>query len=302
MSKMLIFGPARTVETLQVPSLTVAEEGTGYETVLGGEGETLAVAVARLGGRAVYCGRVGDDSGGKRLARLLDSAGVDLSCFHVDHAAQTSHLVRCVDTAGNERSILFRGADARMTEEEVRSAFSTAPDAVCVAGEVSHAFLSRIGDLASERGIPLFLLYHPSYGRCEGLPPMEIFMTDETTAEGMVGIRPSGTDTCLQATIAMQKCVKAHYYVIRLGDRGAFVYDGTYCHVVNSYIVPQTDARGAGVVFFGAAAAEYMTPAGDVLAALRYAAAAAALTTTRAGEAIAPPTADEVMSFLERNG
>ena len=302
MSKILIFGPARTVETLQVPSLSIAEEGTGYETVLGGEGETLAVAIARLGGRAVYCGRVGDDSGGKRLVRLLDSAGVDLSCFHVDHAAQTAHLVREVDTAANERRILFRGADARMTEEEARSAFSTAPDAVCVAGEVSYALLSRIGELATERGIPLFLLYNPAYGRCDGLPTMEVFMTDETTAESMVGIRPSGTDTCLQAAIAMQKSVKAHYYVIRLGDRGAFVYDGTYCHVVNSYIVPQTDVRGAGTVFFGAAVAEYMSPSGDVLAALRYAAAAAALTTTRQGEAAAPPTAEEVMNFLERNG
>jgi ribokinase len=302
MSKLLIFGPARTVETLEVPSVATATEGTTYETVLGGEGETLAVATARLGSRAVYCGRVGDDSGGKRLARLLDSAGVDLSCFHVDRAAKTSHLVREVDPAGNERRILFRGADARMTEAEVQSAFSTAPDAVCVAGEIPYAHLGRIGDLAAERGIPLFLLYTPAYGRCEGLPPMEIFMTDEETAESMVGIRPSGTDTCLQATIAMQKCVRAHYYVIRLGDRGAFVYDGTYCYVVNSYIVPETDARGAGVVFFGATVAEYMSPSGDVLAALRYAAAAAALSTTRTGEAIAPPTADEVMNFLERNG
>ena len=90
MKKILVFGPARTAETLTVPALG-ASEGTGYETVLGGQGETVAVALARLGARSVFCGRVGDDSGGKRLVRLLDTAGVDLSAFHVDRAVQTSH-------------------------------------------------------------------------------------------------------------------------------------------------------------------------------------------------------------------
>ncbi|MBO7293519.1 MAG: hypothetical protein J6V07_06265, partial [Clostridia bacterium] len=70
MSKILIFGPARTVETLTVSALGDSE-GVRYETVLAGEGETVAVTVARLGGRAVFAGRVGDDSGGKRLVRLL---------------------------------------------------------------------------------------------------------------------------------------------------------------------------------------------------------------------------------------
>ena len=301
MSKILIFGPARTVETLTVPALGDGE-GVRYETVLAGEGETVAVTVARLGGRAVFAGRVGDDSGGKRLVRLLDTAGVDLSCFRVDRAAQTGYLVREVDAVGTERRLLFPGANARLTEEEIRSAFLTAPDAVCLVGDLPAAILSRIGDIAAERAVPIFYLLTADATQCETLPRLEIFMTDEAVAERMTGIIPSGTDSCLQAAIGLQKRVSARYYVIRLGERGAFLYDGTYCYVVNSFIVPDTDPRGAAEVFFGATVCDYVREGGEVLAALRYASAASALSETHEGEAGSPPTADEVLSFLERNG
>lgn len=301
MSKILIFGPARTVETLTVPTLGDSE-GVRYETVLAGAGETVAVTVARLGGRAVFAGRVGDDSGGKRLVRLLDTAGVDLSCFRVDRNAQTGHLVRETDAVGAERRLLFPGANARLNEEEVRSAFLTSPDAVCLVGDLPSAILSRIGEIAAERAVPLFYLLTADATRCETLPRLEILMTDEATAERITGILPSGTDSCLQAAIGLQKRIDARYYVIRLGERGAFLYDGTYCYVVNSFIVPDTDPRGAAEVFFGATVCDYVREGGEVLAALRYASAASAISKTHEGEAASAPMADEVLSFLERNG
>ncbi len=302
MSKILIFGPARTVETLTVSTTSGDAEGIRYETVLSGEGETLAVTVARLGGRAVFAGRVGDDSGGKRLVRLLDAEGVDLSCFRVDRGAQTGHTVLECDESGASRGIRFAGANARYTEEEVRTAFQTSPDAVCLVGDLPLAILMRIGEIAAERAVPLFYLYTLGATLAENLPRLEIFMTDEAAAEGLTGIRPSGTDTCLAAAIALGKRFSARYFVIRLGERGAFVYDGTYCYVINSFIVPATDPRGATEVFFGAAVCEYMRDPSELLGALRYAAAVSALSETHEGDAVSAPTADEVMGFLERNG
>ncbi len=302
MSKILIFGPAETVETLSVPAVGGDGEGIRYETVLAGAGETLAVTVARLGGRAVFAGRVGDDSGGKRLVRLLDTVGADLSCIRVDRSAQTGHAVRECDSTGRCRVIRFPGANARLTEEEVRTAFQSSPDAVCLAGDLPHAILGRIGEIAAERAVPLFYLYRQGSTLLEELPYLEIFMTDDDAAEELTGIRPSGTDSCLSAAIALGKRFRARYFVIRLGERGAFVYDGTYCYVVNSFIVPATDPRGAAEVFFGAAVCEYMRDPTELLGALRYAAAVSAVSETHEGEAVSPPTADEVMGFLERNG
>lgn len=302
MSKLLIFGPARTEELLTVSAVGLDGEGKEYKTLLSGEGETVAVCVARLGERCVFAGRVGDDSGGKRLVRLLDSAGVDLSCFRVDRTAQTGHLVREVDGTGAERRLLFPGANARLSEEEVCTAFLSVPDAVLVVGDLPAPILERIGSTAEGRGVPIFYLYGPNATPPEGLPPLEALFVDEDTAEELSGIRPTGTDTCLSAAIAIHKRIVARYYVIRLGERGAFVYDGTYCHVVNSYIVPVCDSRAALEVFFGAAVTEYLSHGGEILSALRYAAAASAIAETHEGDAVSPPTADEVMAFLERNG
>ena len=53
MSKILVFGPARTIETLTVPSVGTSTEGLSYETTLGGQGESIAAALARLGARSV---------------------------------------------------------------------------------------------------------------------------------------------------------------------------------------------------------------------------------------------------------
>ena len=303
MSKLLVFGPARTVETLTLSSATTAPrvEGVSYETVLGGHGETVAVALARLGTRSVFCGRVGDDSGGKRLARLLDTSGVDLSIFHVDRAAQTGHLVSEVVGGDTVRRILFPGADSRLSEDEVNNAFLTSPDGVAATTELPPAALFRIASLANERGVPLFLLHTAMEIEVPTLPPLEAFVTDEPTAEAMTGIRPGNADTCLQVAIELQKRIKTRYFIIRLGERGAFLYDGTYCHMVNSYIVREADCRGADEAFFAALIAEYMRPEREILPALTFAAAASALATTRRGEAISPPTAEEVFAFLERN-
>ena len=133
MSKILVFGPARTVETLTVPTVGASTDGISYETVLGGQGESIAVALARLGARSVFCGRVGDDSGGKRLVRLLDTAGVDLSCFRVDRSVQTSHVMREIDGT-SERRIAFTGTDNRLSDEEISAAFLSSPNAVCLSG------------------------------------------------------------------------------------------------------------------------------------------------------------------------
>ena len=299
MNKILVFGPARTIETLTVPTVGASTDGISYETILGGQGETIAVAFARLGARSVFCGRVGDDSGGKRLARLLDTAGVDLSCFRVDRSAQTSHLIREVDGKA-ERRIAFTGTDNRLTDEEIRTAFLSTPDAVCLSGELSAQILSKIGELAAERNIPLFMLYTETDTSYEAIPALHTFMTDELTAEMLTGIFPSAADSALKAAIELQKRIKARYYIIRQGDRGAFLYDGTYCHVVSAFSLSQSDLRGTDAAFFAAAVHEYLSSGGELQLALRYAAAAAALASTHAGEATAVPTADEILSFLDQ--
>ncbi len=297
--KVLVFGICRSTLTLRCGQGKGGEEN--YETVLGGHGETMAAAIARLGGKSVFCGRVGDDSGGKRLVRLLDEAGVDLSCFRVDREAQTGFAVHILRAGAAEETIVFPGADKNLNEEQIRTAFLCAPDAVCLSAALPRPAIDCICRLAREHGVPVFLNYGIDGAEIAGLAELEVFSPDGEAAEALTGVRPAGAESCLSAAIEMQKRVRARYYVIRLGERGAFVYDGTYCHMVSSYVMQQTDPRGAEDVFFAAMVLEYLRVGRDILPACAYAAAAAALTVARTGEAASVPDADEVLSFLEKS-
>ena len=51
--------------------------GSSFLTYPGGKGANQAVAVARLGGRAIMVGRVGNDIFGAQLVEALTRSGVD---------------------------------------------------------------------------------------------------------------------------------------------------------------------------------------------------------------------------------
>src|SRR4051794_18657003 len=72
----------------------------------GGPAATAALAIARLGGRAAWWGRVGDDTAGRHLRDELARGGVDLSGVCTIPGARTVRATVIVDRSG-ERSILI---------------------------------------------------------------------------------------------------------------------------------------------------------------------------------------------------
>ena len=84
----------------------------------GGAPANAAVAAARLGAETAFWGKVGDDSFGAYLRRVLAENGVDHMGLHVGSQPTTMAVV-AVDETG-ERSFRFlRGADRDICPEEV---------------------------------------------------------------------------------------------------------------------------------------------------------------------------------------
>src|SRR5215218_2114377 len=65
------------VTTAEIPKEPVKFRAHDWREVGGGLAATASVAVARLGGRAVFCGRVGDDDVGTAIRAGLVAEGVD---------------------------------------------------------------------------------------------------------------------------------------------------------------------------------------------------------------------------------
>ena len=88
-----------------LPRAGVKTTARAFRESGGGPAATAAVAIARLGGRAAWWGRVGEDAAGRFLREELTRHGVDLSGLRTVPGARTVRATVIVDPAG-ERSIL----------------------------------------------------------------------------------------------------------------------------------------------------------------------------------------------------
>jgi ribokinase len=283
---------------------TVSVEDGGASYLPDGRGGNCAVALAKLGARSVFCCRVGEDIHGQRLHALYGEAGIDTSPIVADPRTPTGLNVIMTDDGKVPRNVIYPGANANLTRDNLTPAFATNPDACLLQLDLPEETVLDAARRAAERHIPIFLDAAPGkrdfpFSR---LPELEVFSPNEQETELYTGIRPGGSDTCLKAMLELVKVVKAHYYIIKMADRGAFLFDGRHFNLISTYIVKMVDGAGAGDAFMAGLALEYMRTRGDISAACKFANTVGAITVMRAGTVSSFPTDAEVQSFIARNG
>ena len=307
--KILTVGTAYTDMLVRMPNLpdegtsVVVEEG-GISYLPDGGGLGCAVALAKLGAKASLSCRLGQDIHGHRLHTLLGEAGVDTSAIVVDPRLPTGVKVVLAEDGLKCRSMVYPGANATLCRSDLNLAFASNPDALCIGMGVPDGVVVDAAKRAAERHIPIFL---DAAGATRdfpltALPEVEVFSPNETETELFTGIRPTGSESCLKAVLELVKLVKARYYVIKVGDRGAFISDGRHFNLISPYVVKPVDTAGAGEAFLAGLAFEYLQTRGDLTAACKLANTVSAITIMRAGTVSAFPTMDEVRAFIARNG
>ncbi len=267
----------------------------------GGKGANSAVAFAKLGADTVFATRLGRDTHGETLYDYYKECGIDVSHIVIDKEHSTGFAAILVEEqTGQNRILCYPGANAAITEEDIDNAFRSCPDALYMQLEIGDEAVFYAADYARRHGIPIFIDAGPARADfpLEKLPPLTVFSPNETETECYTGISPQGSDACLKAAHELYKRVKAEYIVLKLGDRGAFIFNGTRCKFVPSYHVRAVDTTAAGDTFTAAMTLRYLENGGDISAAVAYANAAAAITVSRVGASYSIPTAEEVASFL----
>ena len=96
----------RVDEVEPPPSKTTARS---YAMSVGGLSANAAIAVARLGGRAVFWGRVGRDEAGEELKHALEAEGVDAGGLIMAEGARTPLSAVIVDKVGERSIVTYRG-------------------------------------------------------------------------------------------------------------------------------------------------------------------------------------------------
>ncbi len=289
-----------TTPYIPAPGETLISSGS-YTFTPGGKGANAAVTAASLGADVVFCSRVGDDAYGDRLVEVFKQRGIDTRFVKVDKTEQTGLAVVMLEKNGANRIIEFGGANKKISDADVEAAFTSYPDAVLTQFEIRPEAVIAAAKYAAYDGLPFFVDAGPATPDfpLEKLEKIEILSPNETETEMLTGIRPNNLENCLRASIALCNRVDIRYVVLKLGNRGCYVYDGKYCDLVSPYDVNVLDTTAAGDVFTAALTTEYLRT-GDILASAKFANAAGALAVSKVGAIASVPTYDEVIALMNK--
>jgi sulfofructose kinase len=272
------------VDEVRMPSAKITARD--FIETGGGMGANAAVAVQRLGGQAIYWGRVGDDETGDQVIALLQHEGVDVSGMRRLPGFRTKIATILIDSRGERLVISVQPQgyppDAswlpveRIAEADVVSADTRWP-----------AGAQRLFDAAAAAG-------KPSVFDGDGGDP------NQTASTATRATHPFFSESLLASlqlgapADALQRVFGGRNVAcgVTLGAEGVLWYDGQRVRHAPSPSIKAIDTLAAGDTWHGAftlALAERR----DIYSAIEFATAVAALKCTHFGGRAGIPRRDE---------
>ena len=254
--------------------------GTEYHEYPGGKGLNQVVAATRAGADAVFVSALGDDAAGDRLAAVLAEEGIDCAAVQRITATATGRALITVDESGENSIVVVPGANA-----ELRNA--PLPHANVVLGqlEIPVAVVTDAFRQARARGSVTILNPAPAASLADDLlASCSIVIPNEHEREHL-----GGSDRLFSMGVEA--------IVTTLGGAGVDVETSAGHRHVDPFSVTPIDTTGAGDAFCGAFAVA-VAEGSDALAAARFAAAAGAIATTRAGAVPSLPRRAEIDALI----
>ena len=262
----------------------------------GGQSATAMVALARLGMRTRYVGKVGSDELGRFQIDSLISEGVESSCVNVVEGAESQTAFIIIDQATGERTILWhRDEQLTIAEDEVNFETVTSGRVLLLDGHDVRASI-RAAELARSEGIPIVLDIDNFYAGAEELLPL----IDFNICSSDFPKRATGETDLGLALRKLHEQTGSYLVASTTGKEGVLAYcNGDYIHSPG-FDVDCRDATGAGDAFHGGFIYGLLTGI-SVEDTLRFANAVAALKCRAIGARTALPTIEEVRGFLRLN-
>jgi sulfofructose kinase len=264
---------------------------TGFTSVGGGPAATAAVAVAKLGGRALLAARVGADAAADMIVAELRGYGVD--CSHVRRFDGCASSVSAVIVDARGERMIVNNLDPSVPVDAGWLPLPAAVGAQAVLADTRWPEGALAALLAARAaGLPAVLDADrpiPADGELLRAATHVAFSSDALAdytgitdpARALASVAPSFPGWC---------CVTA-------GGEGVHVIaNGRALHFA-AFEVPVVDTLGAGDVWHGAFALA-LADGRDESAAVRFASAAAALKVQRPGGRAGAPARAELDAFL----
>ncbi|SDP61638.1 ribokinase [Klenkia soli] len=269
--------------------------GSAVEVLPGGKGANQAAAAGRLGDGVAMVGRVGDDDAGTRQLAALRDAGVDTDLVHRTPGVPTGSATIPVEAEGGENLIVVvPGANGALEPADVEV------PAVRGAGVLLLQLETPLPTvLAAARACTGTVVLNPAPAQplpAELLAEVDVLVPNEHELVDLAGTPADD----LPGLVEVARGLAAREVVVTLGGNGVLVVpaDGPALHQPPLEVSP-VDTTGAGDCFTGALSTA-LSRGAALAEAVRYAAVAAALSTTGPGARGGLPDDAAVRAALPR--
>jgi ribokinase len=292
---ILVFGSVNLDLIVPVPALPGPGEtvlGEALKAEPGGKGANQAVAAARDGAAVRFVGAVGQDAFAAPALATLRDAGVDLSSL-ATVAGATGAAVICVDPAGRNQIAVAPGANLAARASQVEDAALSPGTTLVLQREVDAGETAALIARARARGARIVLSLAPPLPLPgEALAAVDVLLVNASEAAVLAAARGVPAEPA-----SLRHALGGPDVIITRGEEGAVAATAAGVLHQPAFAVTAADTTAAGDTFAGVLAAG-LDRGLSLPAAMRRAAAAAAITCTRAGSQGSIATAAETDALL----
>jgi ribokinase len=231
--------------------------GREFHLGFGGKGANQAVAARLCGARVSMVARVGDDLFGEATIRNFTTRGVDASHVWITAGASSGVAPIFVDSSGQNRIIVVKGANDRLLPADVDTAADLLRSADCIVLQLEIPLETVYYTLkfAREHGIRSIL--NPAPGQAldfAAIANAEYVIPNETEAEALIGLPVRTLDDARSCAVGLIES-GLRRVIVTLGGNGALSAGPDGSRHFPAHPVQPVDTTGAGDAFIGAFAA-----------------------------------------------
>ncbi|XP_061374765.1 probable fructokinase-4 isoform X1 [Gastrolobium bilobum] len=293
-------------------------EAPGFIKAPGGAPANMAIAVARLGGKAAFVGKLGDDEFGHMLAGILKENGVRADGITFDEGARTALAFVTLRADGEREFMFYRNpsADMLLKPEElnlelIRSAKVFHFGSISLIVEPCRSAHLKAMEVAKEAGCLLSYdpnLRLPLWPSAEEarLQIMSIWEKADLIKVSDVELEfLTGSDKIDDASAMSLWHPNLKLLLVTLGEHGSRYYTKNFHGSVDAYHVNAVDTTGAGDSFVGALLSKIVDDQSiledepRLREVLKFANACGAITTTKKGAIPALPKEADVLKLIK---
>jgi ribokinase len=258
--------------------------GREFHLGFGGKGANQAVAARLCGADVAMIARIGDDLFGTATLQNFATYGIDTSHVLVTPGVSTGVAPIFVDSAGQNRILVIKGANDRLVPADIDAASDLLrrADVIVLQLEVPLETVYYTLRFARERGIRAIL--NPAPGQTIDLREAgnaDYLIPNESEAEALTGMTVSDLDGSRKSALTLIER-GARRVILTLGENGALVAGPEGARHIRPFAVQPVDTSGAGDAFIGSFA-YFLSSGHEETEAISRANLYAALSTLRAG-------------------